>query len=67
MNTIGSGNVYWFGGINDCIVGRTCTQMLRRLCLNVEDIGRLEVCVIGCLNAHMFVYSHDHMLVCSHG
>ena len=42
-------------------------SMLRRLCLNDEDIRKLEVCVLGCLNTHMLVGSHDHMLVCSHG
>ena len=67
MCTRGSWNVYWLGGISDCVVGRTCTQMLKWLCLNVEDIGRLEECILRCLNAHMLIWSHDHMLVCSYG
>ena len=66
VHTCGSWNVYWLGGISECVVGCTYAQMLRRLCLNAEDIGKLEVCVLGYLNTHMLVCSHDHMLVCSH-
>ena len=54
------------GGISDHVVQRICAKMLKRLCLNAKEIERLEVCVLGCLNAHMLVCSHVHILVCSH-
>ena len=58
VHTCGSWNVYWLGGISECVVGCTHAQMLRRFCLNDEDIRKLEVCVLGCLNTHMLVCSH---------
>ena len=65
VHTLGWWNVYWLEGKNDCIVGRFNTQMSWWLCLNVEMIGRLQVCVFGCFNAYMHICSHDHMVVCS--
>ena len=58
-------DVYWLEGKSDHIVGRFNAQMSWQLCLNVEMIERLEVCVLECLNAYMHVCSHDHILVCS--
>ena len=65
VHTIRWWNVYWLKGKSDHIVGCFNTQMSWRLCLKAKMIERLEVCVIGCLNAYMHVCSHDHMLVCS--
>ena len=33
---------------------------------HAEMIERFEVCVLGCLNTHMHVCFHDHVLACSH-
>ena len=74
IHTRGLWNVYRLGGISDHVVGRTCAQMLWQLFLIAKEIGRLEVCLLGCINGHMLwyyhnhiiVYSHDQMLICSH-
>ena len=66
MPTQYSWKVNRLNGITDTVVERTCAQMLWQLCLNIKEIGRLEVCVFGCFNAHMLVYSHEHILVYSH-
>ena len=64
VHTCGSWNVYWFGGISDHVIGGTCAQMLRRLCLNAEESGRIEVCVLGCLNAQILTCLYGHMSTC---
>ena len=66
LHTHGCQYVYRLGGLNDHVVGRSCAQTLWRFCFNAEVIGRLKVCALGFLNAHMLVYSNDRMLVCSH-
>ena len=58
-------NIYSLGGISDCVVGCTCAQILWWLCLYAEEIGRLKLCVLECLNANRLVCSHNHILVCS--
>ena len=66
IHTCGSLNVYKLGGISDCVMGCTCAQMLWQLFLNAEEIGRLEVCLLGCINGHMLLCYHDHNIVYSH-
>ena len=66
LHTLGWWNVYRLEGKSNRVVGHSCAHMLWCLCLNVEVVGRFEVCVLRCLNAHKLICYPYHMLVCSH-
>ena len=64
IHTYGSWNVYRLEGISAHVVRRTCAQMVWRLCLIVEEIGRLEVCVLGYSNAQMLICLYAILIKC---